>query len=370
MGSTFARKRRRWASRQTTKVSLASFITSIADGFRTTSVQNVPTGPDGAGGPGRAPTGLSNVPITEGDMGVGQPSAHQTAAPGSGEYLENRPDAEQKGSGLLSKLKPSKSSEKLKTTTGSPAGMMANVPTGEGPPVTGEVAPLATLGKDTRFSDTVHVGPGSGMLESISGKLKKRPSSGDLGAVGPGGGEMEDMSGVTTGVPPGAPILEEMILPDGRRAFVQKASPVSDPAGKNKSRTSQKSDIMEAADLNGPHCAMCCPTAPRDASGLPIYPCAHQDGVAGQSPFDAAKAAFTGSKNKKQPSVPGAEPLGLPEAGGDKIENDIVIAPGKGSSAKLKKDKGGPPLTPEEAAMEDVRKLASEWSLGLTIEAG
>ena len=360
------------------------------------------------------------------------------------------------GSGVLSKLKPSSSKENIKTTTPLPAvagavpvsgmGNMSTLP-GEGPRVTSETQPLAPV-KDTRFSDTVLTAPpplamgdvvvppggvttpGHAAESKTSNKLKKKQDVDVMPGLAPHGSipgtAAPDLHGTAvpmpTAKPADIPILEEIVLPDGTRAYVRSGSAPSlapMPAGgmtglpniaaaapstlSKKDKSKEKVDITADTALPGAlghipaesemgrgHCMMCCPTAPHDASGRPIFPCAHQDGVAGPSAMDRAQAASLSAPGAA--ALPGAHALGG-SSGGERKKGDKVVVPpsgmpdiplppgdevainqenvgmmppfeGPGSGlggGKLKKGKGpaGGDLSPEDA-MEDARKLAGE----------
>jgi hypothetical protein len=349
-----------------------------------------------------------------------------------------------------------------------PGSTAANVPSfpGEGPRVVSETQPLAPV-KDTRFSDTVHttppplpmddivfpagdvVAPGPTAESKGSNKLKKKqeivttPGMPPSGSVLGNGPAVPGASGEAVPVP-GAKradiaILEEVVLPDGTIAYVRSGTapslapmpaggsagmPNIPAAGANNGSKKDKSKenvgitadtalpgvlphIPAESEVGKGHCMMCCPTAPHDASGRPIFPCAHQDGIAGPSPMDRAQAASASA-----PGAPGAPGSG---SGGGKKKSDKVVSPppglpdiplplgeevainhenvgglppaealplvsGSGSGSgggKLKKGKGpvgggsaGGAFSPEEEAMEDARKLAGEPGVCVIREAG
>lgn len=171
--------------------------------------------------------------------------------------------------------------------------------------------------------------------------------------------------------------LEEVILPDGRIAYVR-PSPASGAGLSKKGKvtedlnTSNKTKVTGGgpaeADMNRAHCSVCCPTAPRTTHGVPIDSCAHQDGPLG--PAAPAGPGSTKSKTKvTQPGVPGGRPsppgaglLNLPGDTAIPVEEERMAAP-DGSNKLKKKPTAGPPalsLSNEEKAMEDARVLASE----------
>jgi len=362
------------------------------------------------------------------------------------------------GGGLLSKLKTLPSINKGNTTqpalsTGGqpPSHTVQNVPTVPGE----ETVPLVPGGKDTRFSDTVHVAPtpvteddtsaATGGIATVltpdgkpHNKLKKNPSGGVVTTPGapPPGSVLGDGStgmptapatfgttvvpettwtGSATGKvgksqqpkPADIPILEEITLPDGTKAYVRHGTapavapassvPVSMPADRSAmpvpegapatlSKKDKQKDKMDASSelptaghhhipaenqMGMGHCAMCCPSGPKDASGRPIYPCAHQDGLSGPSAMDRAKVASagdpanaaappSGGKKKSSPpfsslnDVPGSEPAIVVQ------ENVQTVPDGAGGGNKLKKGNGPATMSNEEEAMEDARKLAGE----------
>lgn len=160
--------------------------------------------------------------------------------------------------------------------------------------------------------------------------------------------------------------LEEVILPDGRTAYVRPAPPAG-KKGKTTEDVSSKTKVTGAVPaesaLGQGHCSVCCPSAPRTGHGVPIEPCAHQDGPLGP----VAPASIKDKKKVTQtlPPVgptPGAGPLNLPGETAVAVEEERTTAP-DGSNKLKKKVTAGPPVMPlssEERAMEDARTLASE----------
>ena len=186
-----------------------------------------------------------------------------------------------------------------------------------------------------------------------------------LGAPTTGAANVGNAPAHSTGT---VPILEEITLPDGRKAYVQRADHVApEPTGKGNKLSKSKPDktSTDADDPNGPggavvtthgigkmHCPMCCPSAPRDALGRPLYHCVHQIDSPGPGPMGAAKPASMTGKGKKPTPTPDAIPLPTGE--------EPVEEPAKGG-AKLRKGKAAAPSPEDE--MEDARKLASESAL-------
>jgi hypothetical protein len=165
-------------------------------------------------------------------------------------------------------------------------------------------------------------------------------------------------------------ILEAITLPDGRQAYVR-PSPAPAPAtaaggkpGKNVDETTNKTKVSGtglptgAAESQQGHCSVCCPTGARTQQGVPIQPCAHQDGPLG----NAVPGSVSNKTNNKVKPIPTAAPLNLP--GDIAVDNDGPMVPP--APGKLKKNgaagPAGPSMSPEERAMEDARSLASESS--------
>lgn len=179
--------------------------------------------------------------------------------------------------------------------------------------------------------------------------------------------------------------LEEVVLPDGRTAYIR-PTPVAGGGKKGK----QTEDITSKTKITGAgpgmatmatgpaesqqgHCSVCCPTAARTQQGVPIQPCAHQDG-----PLGTAVPGSINSKTNNKTKLPapgGAPPAGMLNLPGETGSNAAVAdesITGVDASNKLKKPvKGGPPgapgaagpsgLSPQEKAMEDARSLASKY---------
>ena len=465
---------------------------------RPTTMSNLPTDltgttmgdPSGASGPSTVPGGTNHpYSLTPAEPPMpAQAKTHSnvsTAAADKPVFDTNHKvhDPKQPGSGggLLSKLKPSsslKTSQPAPTSNvyPTPSSTVQNLPTGPGI----DYVPLVPGGKDTRFSDVVHVAPpsghaednvvtpaGSGGLVTPGGggggsmvvaadskghnKLKKKPEGAHVvttpGAPPPGS-VLGDLGDGTTTVPPPArpgsttpsapgatvlpgafgsaggvpgkgtvvsqpkaadiPILEEIVLPDGSRAYIRKGTapaptaapsvlappPAAISAGPStaaapatlskKDKQKEQIDAMAAPNTGGHthtstesqmgmgHCAMCCPSGPKDASGRPIYPCAHQNGLSGPSAMDRAQVAHAGDPanpaapaagGKKKPA-PSAAPLPDLPGGNETVVVQENVQPsldtGNAGGGKLKKGKGPAALSNEEEAMEDARKLAGE----------
>lgn len=184
---------------------------------------------------------------------------------------------------------------------------------------------------------------------------------------------------VATGTPaPAANVvtpdtLEEVILPDGRTAYVR-PTPAATTGKKGKStdetttKTTTKTTggVPAESAMGQGHCSVCCPSAPRTTQGVPIESCAHQEGPLGAP-------APSSSKNKSKTSQPGAPavpahpagPLNLPGDTAVTVEEDRANAPDGSNKLKKKVTAGpaiaaGPSLSPEERAMEEARNLASK----------
>ena len=381
---------------------------------------------------------------------------------------------------MLDKLKPSnlKDSGKSNTQTAgptTPAGLSGdpNVERAEGPPVVSGGG--TNKGKKTRFSDMADVSspPGeAGRLSeaeiptgsadvgraespSTSTKLRKdRPSTteGDPGGksggaaplASPGEAARPGSRPAGTGKParsdvaPQAPSgagegtrQEDFVLPDGRTAHVdpfpskaaagaKKGKPLPGEAATGPSAPSNARPSTES-DTTPFHCPICCPNAPRNAAGVPIESCEHQDGAMesgkqkeGKRPTtadpasvgmadpanklskkkptpaeplglpaaggtgggeptaaDSASMGMTDPANKlSRKKPPAAEPLGLPVSGGGQpipqnvtFEEDVETGKGKNPAMSAKLKKTSTPavnMTPEEMAMEDAKTLAGE----------
>ena len=272
-----------------------------------------------------------------------------------------------------------------------------------------------------------HTTPGSTGVNNIPAVPVSGPASAPGAPGTPGSAPVASTAhGSIPGVPPSGagsagkkvdiPILDKIVLPDGTEAYVRSgvvpsfvppasatapvptsapipapaatglpSLPTGAPSGGKKDKSKDKMDaaaevsgaLGEASGsqantpagnhMSGGHCAMCCPSAPRDASGRPIFPCAHQDGLSGPSAMDRAQAAHASTPgmaaSKKKGESPGAPPTGpiadLPAGPGEEAGADVLDKPGPG---KLKKGKApsAEGLSPEEEAMEEARKLAGE----------
>jgi len=164
--------------------------------------------------------------------------------------------------------------------------------------------------------------------------------------------------------------LVEVILPDGRTAYIRPALAL--PGGK---KGKQTGDVSSKTKITGPpamstlatgpaesqqgHCSVCCSTAARTQQGVPIQPCAHQDGPLGNA-VPGGGTSKTNNKTKVT-GAPPAVPLNLP--GDTTMEEAMNMAPDE--SNKLRKKvpggaAGAAGLTPQEKAMEDARNLASK----------
>nr|XP_019051135.1 hypothetical protein I302_01584 [Kwoniella bestiolae CBS 10118]OCF30065.1 hypothetical protein I302_01584 [Kwoniella bestiolae CBS 10118] len=367
---------------------------------------NIPSGPP--------VTDLANVPvITEPAPSVHPiPSGTEVPMPAPAatetKVQETTHKPASTGIGILKKPK---SNESLKTTATPPPAHVDHLPTLE---------ELAMEGRDLTVhppGSTIHV-PTHAAPSSGSNKLKKKPPTFAEGSVA-------DPANVASNIPVGPPsrtgtpapsvkapspaplTMEEVVLPDGRTAYIPsrpasktpsapKETHVSDGLGaappppgdrpstgkkdksstsaadKDKTSTVQKdtthTGIPAESEVGRGHCSVCCPHGPRAVGGVPIEPCEHQDGILGQ----AAKqhTAPTGPRSNKsaklaKPTPPGS--LGLPQeteaVGGPGEEvnmGDAVAgsggAPKSGGPSKGSKgSKGGP-----EDAMEDARKLAAK----------
>lgn len=412
---------------------MANIPTGTAPG---STVANIPTG--GAPPPGLIFADQPDMPL--GTMAT--PAPVSTGVPGGAVVVpkpvsitETHHDKTgRKSPGLLEKLKGSGGTEKLKTSTVTPppgGATIHNIPSG--PPITSEVAPPPTPGKGTRFSDTAHLIPSAGAQDVIenehgqpilvpatesktSNKLKKKPDVVTTPGMPPPGTVLGDGTtvplvppsrpgstapagfGGAVPIPPAKqaeiPILDEIILPDGTKAYIRRGTapaapasvPVPAPAAvtmptpapatlSKKDKSKEKIDttadvgatshthIPTESEMGRGHCSMCCPSAPRDASGRPIYPCAHQDGLSGPSAMDRAQAAAGNDKGKnKKGTPPAVSAMDIPLPPGGDTNTVVVDATDKPAGGnKLVKGgggKGGSGASPEEMAMDDARKLA------------
>jgi hypothetical protein len=383
-------------------------------------------------------------PVTTGVQAGGKPE-WDTNHPKTHQNVGNAP-SNAGGPGLLSKLKPGKGQDPVKTATST---------VGDGPPIvpaggvtSNDTVPITPGGKNTRFSDTVHSRPSTPtpvLVEDPSGvddivhnvpgasgsgtpnKLKKAKPVHDAAVAGPGGTILAPGSGTPAvihtpagdsaagshpahstahTVPGSAPgtgasvghappmvELEEMILPDGTRAFIRR-----DPDAK-KGKSTEKTKTTTTTTTTGPaqhpvlaesalahgHCSVCCPSAPKTSHGVPIEPCAHQDGplgkvgqpviVAPTAPASASKPASGGGGKKPVPTlIPAgsgtADNLNL--SVGETVETEMITPPDGANKLKKKVTTGGggsagptgsPAMTGEQA-FDDAKALASECSCG------
>ena len=232
-----------------------------------------------------------------------------------------------------------------------------------------------TSNQDAKTSDqeanvgNAHAGGSDGFVPAGFVPIVPAGSSGKVG----GGGAIPMVPVIPAGAT--GSMLEAVTLPDGRTAYLERPEPASgnsgdgpDKGNSNKLTKGKKDKPLPentAQDVDAPanhtpgaivpdigkmHCPMCCPSAPRDALGRPVYHCVHQSDSAGPGPMDHAKPTSMAAKGKKQ-NPPAPEAIVLPP--GDNDEFDVAVPP----PSKLKKGKGQ--SNPEEE-MEDARKLASE----------
>jgi hypothetical protein len=132
--------------------------------------------------------------------------------------------------------------------------------------------------------------------------------------------------------------LEEVILPDGRTAYIRPTPtiPGAGKKGKVNEDISSKTKITGAGAVpamatmaTGPaesqqgHCSVCCPTAARTQQGIPIQPCAHQDG-----PLGTAVQGGGTSKTNNKSKITGAPPAGSLNLPGDAAGmEEMIVAP-------------------------------------------
>nr|XP_018259656.1 uncharacterized protein I303_07724 [Kwoniella dejecticola CBS 10117]OBR81814.1 hypothetical protein I303_07724 [Kwoniella dejecticola CBS 10117] len=363
---------------------------NIPSGPPAAEIHNVPSAPEPTVPTEHVPTG-HEVPIVR---------------PGSADTKVQ--ETHKSPSSLGGILKKPKSKESLKETTTTPAAHVSHLPTLE---------ELAMEGRDLTVhppGDTVHV-PSHPAASSGSNKLRKKPPTFAEGSTA----DPANMANIPVppsraGTPAGSmkgatPVpmtMEEVVLPDGRTAYIpsrpasQAAAPLPADTGipppladrpstgkKGKSTASDEKDKEKVTSSSPPqkdtthtgipaesevgrgHCSVCCPNGPRAVAGVPIEPCEHQGGILGQ----AAKqhSAPTGPRTNKSasqklsktpPNQPGS--LGLPEAenvGGPGQEVDMGDVVGPPPTGPKPSSKGGKSQksNPEEA-MEDARKLAAK----------
>lgn len=164
-------------------------------------------------------------------------------------------------------------------------------------------------------------------------------------------------------------ILETITLPDGTTAYVRPApaAAAGGKKGKTIDETTNKTKVTGhpggGAESQQGHCSVCCPSAARTQQGVPVQPCAHQDGPLG----NAVPGSATNKTNNKTKPMPPAAPLNLPGETAVTVEEDRMVAPDGSGKLKKKVTAGpggaaGPSMSPEERAMEDARALASELS--------
>ncbi|OCF45693.1 hypothetical protein I317_00596 [Kwoniella heveanensis CBS 569] len=390
-------------------------------------------------------TEIHNVPLITDPNGAivippeAQPASKPAPIPGSTD-TKIKETKSSPGSGILKKAK---SNESLKTTTPPPTADTAHV---SRPPTMEE---LLAEGRDVFVQppgETIHVPSAGPPAKSGSNKLKKPvptfiegDTSDPKNVIGnlPTGSTAGPPSRAGTPAPPsragtpgpgavpagpvsskGAapvdiPVLTEVILPDGRTAYIP-SRPVSqanvpasgaaaDPAAnappppgarppstlkKGKPSTAGGAEVVDEttvkdkektttgvpaeSEVGRGHCSVCCPHGPRTHGGVPIEPCEHQDGILG--PMAKAPSGPAGPRSNKSAKgsgkPPSAHSLGLPAAGEpagpgdevniDQVEGDVVMGDKakSGPPSKLTKGKKTGSLSPEEEAMEDARKLA------------
>ncbi|WWC65105.1 uncharacterized protein I303_107719 [Kwoniella dejecticola CBS 10117] len=399
---------------------------NIPSGPPAAEIHNVPSAPEPTVPTEHVPTG-HEVPIVR---------------PGSADTKVQ--ETHKSPSSLGGILKKPKSKESLKETTTTPAGVPlvpADTRTHSDHTTVGKPVPTHGSDKGTRVADTAHVShlptleelamegrdltvhppgdtvhvPSHPAASSGSNKLRKKPPTFAEGSTA----DPANMANIPVppsraGTPAGSmkgatPVpmtMEEVVLPDGRTAYIpsrpasQAAAPLPADTGipppladrpstgkKGKSTASDEKDKEKVTSSSPPqkdtthtgipaesevgrgHCSVCCPNGPRAVAGVPIEPCEHQGGILGQ----AAKqhSAPTGPRTNKSasqklsktpPNQPGS--LGLPEAenvGGPGQEVDMGDVVGPPPTGPKPSSKGGKSQksNPEEA-MEDARKLAAK----------
>ncbi|WWD20657.1 hypothetical protein CI109_105133 [Kwoniella shandongensis] len=402
-----------------------------------TTQHNVPSQPDPAvkGDPS------GKVPVDNAHDATTSPVAAPASTAHDGKATSETPHS---GSGTLRRSK-SKDNSKANSTTQPDAGVPlvpADTVSHSDHATVGQPIPTAASDKNTRVADTAHVSrpptvaelaeeggdftaqPGGQTVHvpshpiGTSSRLKKKPVPGYVE------GDMTDPKEVAqhasapavptrpasvAPVAPSVPILEEIVLPDGRTAYVQsrpsssKAADQSAPPppgaqqpgklkkGKGGSGAAKEGPSASLHDANTQihvpaelemgkgHCSVCCPHGIQ--KGVPAEPCGHQDGQHNAAPA-APQASGSGAQmsgprtqkpNNKLSRPPSVRPLGLPEAEGISGPGEEVALEHDGGafeagasagakkadpSNKLTKGKKGGNLTPEEEAMEDARKLA------------
>lgn len=418
-------------------------LANIPSGPQPTTLANVPgqpgqpgvapvVGQQGQSGAVPASTTLHNVP----DQPVYETNHHKQM---------NTPTGSGGGGGLLSKLKPSKSQEKITTASTPPpssgppivtnttpaaggkqtrfsdtahalppsddATVIHNVPQDDGGPSGVNVIDTPGHNKLKKGKPVVHqdghapvAGIGPGQVVAVPGHGAPGgtpPPTVVQSTPAPAGTTIPAMTKVTAGTPPagskivpipsGTPTpgadtavpetLEEVILPDGRTAYVRPSPAVGATSGPSKkgkitedlntsTKTKVTSGVPAESDMGRGHCSTCCPSAPRTAHGVPIDACAHQDGPLGATP-PTGPAGPGSIKNKtkiNQPAVPGGRPS-PPATGLLNLPGETAVAVGEerttmpdGSNKLKKKVTAGPlamPMSNEEKAVEEARTLAS-----------
>lgn len=136
------------------------------------------------------------------------------------------------------------------------------------------------------------------------------------------------------------------------------------------------------SELGKGHCSVCCPHGARLPTGIPIEACAHQNGALGETVPGASSKLATPSGPRSQRSIgrlgrpPSIHRITTPEGsvtGGEEDVKEAILADGSTgpdptiTPNRLAKKRKTPSLTPEEEAMEDVRKLAGSSSFSARI---
>ncbi|ORY26571.1 hypothetical protein BCR39DRAFT_252911 [Naematelia encephala] len=408
------------------------FLKLLLDHPEPANLANIPTAPAApTNASTQAPPAVSDPTAapdeTEGDPGDGMPPHHsdntfetnpaRPASGGEGDMPAETAGASRgvpsqgsakadtnKGSGLLSRSRPAKS----KNTTAS-SGHGGGPPPPSKTEIEGDQpersAPISHGGDDRGLSNepdqSYPVEERDAEIPSMPGETPLAPQASSTGpgklrkskpgtnivnpagqpaghlSTGPDAGVAGDPSRpASISVPqPQAdlPILEEVTLPDGSRAYVRHGTAPAAPSstGNKKSKggeavgATKEMHVPAESDLGRGHCAMCCPSAPRDAAGNPIFPCAHQAGVPGAAAAGPSSVApipqIAGSSKGKDHATPNiAGSLNLPgeEVQIQEKETESVVKE-KAPSNKLKKSSAGSKgISPEEEALEDVKRLA------------
>ncbi|WVF67946.1 hypothetical protein IAT40_002708 [Kwoniella sp. CBS 6097] len=263
--------------------------------------------------------------------------------------------------------------------TSDPKNVISHLPTGStaGPPSrAGTPAPPSRAG--TPDPGAAHTGPASTkgatpadipVLEPVilpDGRTAYIPSRPVSQANVSPAGVMPDMAG---GAPPPPGARPPSTLKKGKSPTAGGADGVNETTVKEKEKT--KSHVPAESELGGGHCSVCCPHGPRTHGGVPIEPCEHQDGILGpMAKAPSGPAGPRSNKSAKGGKPPSAHSLGLPagaepsgpgdEVNIDQVEGDVVMGDQakSGPPSKLTKGKKTGSLSPEEEAMEDARKLA------------